>query len=144
MTLTQDVLAARHMVEESARRWNAHDRDGWVALAAERVRVEAPAGAVWESARQLIDTWTDAFPDNRVEISLVVADGGSAAQEARFLGTHTGTLRSAAGDIPPTGRSVDIPFLALLSVAEGRITSFRAYFDEVDMLTQLGLLPARS
>ncbi len=48
-------------------------------------------------------------------------------------------MRSPSGEIPATGRQVDIPFTAVLSVENSKLTSFRVYFDQLDMLTQLGL-----
>lgn len=43
------------------------------------------------------------------------------------------------GDIPATGRPVDIPFVALSAVKGDKLTSSRVYFDLFDMLGQLGL-----
>jgi ketosteroid isomerase-like protein len=72
---------------------------------------------------------------------VVRSAGELAVQEARFTGTHTGTLRAPSGDIPATGRSVDLRYVGVQSVENGRVASFHLYFDQAELLTQLGLMP---
>jgi ketosteroid isomerase-like protein len=133
------------VIEELIARWNAHDREGCTALFDEGVVLEAPGGlslsgrSGWES---FYDLWTGAFPDNAVAGPTVRGGGDLAVQEARFTGTHTGTLHAPSGDVPATGRRVDLRYTAVQTVREGRVTSFHLYFDQVDLLTQLGLMPA--
>ena len=59
--------------------------------------------------------------------------------EGRFVGTHTGTLRGPAGEIAATGRTVDARFTGVNEFEEGKITSFHLYFDQAELLTQLGI-----
>ena len=72
---------------------------------------------------------------------IIHADDRGGAQEGRFIGTHNGTLRGPAGDIPATGRSVDARFCGIYEFDEGKITSCHLYFDQADMMMQLGLTP---
>jgi ketosteroid isomerase-like protein len=59
-----------------------------------------------------------------------------------FSGTNDGPLTGPDGShIPATGRQVSAPFSGLHTVHDGRIISTRLYFDQLDMLTQLGLMP---
>jgi ketosteroid isomerase-like protein len=44
--------------------------------------------------------------------------------------------------IPATGKSLDFPFSAIFRVENGKIASIRLYYDQIDVLTQLGLMPA--
>jgi limonene-1,2-epoxide hydrolase len=92
-----------------------------------------------EAAETMWSTWMDAFPDNRVEIAAIHADDRGGVHEGRGIGTHTGTLRGPAGEIPATGRAVDMPFTGIYECDEGKITSYHMYFDQVDLLSQLGL-----
>ncbi len=136
MTATKDLL------HRSVERWNAHDRDGWAAFASPHLEVVVSGGAVLrgpDGARELYDIWTGAFPDNRVDVHLAIVEGPNGLHESHFRGTHTGTMRTPAGDLPATGRPVDIPFVAVLTVEDGAMASFRVYFDTADMLAQLGL-----
>ncbi len=58
-------------------------------------------------------------------------------------GTHEGTFRGPAGEIPPTGRHVELLFREIHCFRDGKIFSTRSYFDVAGMMAQLGLLPSR-
>lgn len=138
-------MTTRDVLDAAVERWNAHDRDGWTGYAAESFEVRAPGGFVGagkQGAQALFDAWTEAFPDNHVHLQVVIADGPHGMHESRFTGTHDGTMHAPSGDIPATGRRVDLPFTAVLTVEGGEMTSFRVYFDQLEMLGQLGLTGA--
>jgi predicted ester cyclase len=135
---------ARAVIEQLLQLWNAHDREGTAALWDGSGEIEAPRGQKLSGVdgwREIYDIWTDGFPDNAVRDVVVRGAGDLAVQEAHFTGTHTGTLRAPTGDIPPTGRKVDIRYTCVHSVEGGRITSMHLYFDQAEMLIQLGLMP---
>ncbi|MGH7488535.1 MAG: hypothetical protein ACREMY_23495 [bacterium] len=50
--------------------------------------------------------------------------------------------RAPGGSIPATGRRVTIPLVSVLGVAGDRFTSIAVYFDQMEVLTQLGLAQA--
>lgn len=135
----------RSLIERDIELWNARDRDGWFALAdLHRMELEAPGGLRLlgrDAAEVIWDTWNDAFPDNRLEVVSIHADDRGGAQEGRFIGTHNGTLRAPAGEIPATGRTVDAGFCGVYEFDQGKVVSFHLYFDQMDMMTQLGLTP---
>jgi ketosteroid isomerase-like protein len=60
--------------------------------------------------------------------------------EGRFLGTHTGPLAGPDGDVAPTGRSVDLRFADVSCVQNGQIVSYHTYYDQMGLLSQLGLM----
>jgi hypothetical protein len=37
---------------------------------------------------------------------------------------------------------MDLPFSAIFRVENGKITSIRLYYDQLELLTQLGLMPS--
>ncbi len=134
----------RSVLDQGIERWNAHDREGWVGLFDQGAELRAPGGmqASGRSGAQLFyDTWNEAFPDNAIEALVVFGAGEQGAEEARFTGTHTGTLRTPGADIPPTGKSVVSQFAAVVAVRNGKVTSFHLYFDLAELLVQLGLMP---
>ncbi len=131
------------VLERGIELWNAHDREGWVGLFDEQAELEAPGGlrvSGRAGAEQFYDAWNEAFPDNAIEDQLVFAAGSQGVEEAKFGGTHTGVLRSPAGEIPPTAKTVVSRYAAVSRVEDGKITSFHMYFDLADVLGQLGLM----
>jgi hypothetical protein len=79
----------------------------------------------------------------RPRLDVAVAEGNEAIQEAVFTGTHTETLRLPGNqDIPSTGKSVAIPYTLGLTYRDGKWSSYRLVFDRVELMTQLGLMPA--
>jgi predicted ester cyclase len=73
---------------------------------------------------------------------LVIAEGNTLVEESVFEGTNSGPLPGPDGsEIPATGQRVSAPFSGVYTVQDGKIASTRLYFDQLDMLAQLGLTP---
>jgi ketosteroid isomerase-like protein len=133
------------LVERFYDRWNSHDVAGWLACCNEDVTFSGPGGLTgqgFETGRMFYSLWQDAFPDNVCTITTAVVEGNGAMQDAVFRGTHTGVLRAPTGDIEPTGRSVEVPFMLALNYRGGKWSSFHISFDQVEVMTQLGQMPA--
>ena len=140
MSAQENAKMARGIYEM----FNNRDFDGMAALAAENMEVvNIPVGATLSGPagfRQHAQGWGGAFPDSRVEVTNVIASDEGVVVEFRGRGTHTGPLASPAGEIPATGKSVDIPFCDVYQVKGGKLSSLHAYFDSATMLRQLGLI----
>jgi hypothetical protein len=54
----------------------------------------------------------------------------------------TGILRTPEGEVPPTGRRVEIRWMGMYEARGDELVSEHLYFDQVEFLTQLGLAPA--
>ena len=133
---------AGDLVERSTKAWNTHHFGEWSATFAESAQLAGPGGlsSSGRDTQQLFHSiWTDGFPDNQVTDVRIVDDGDSAVLEAVFEGTHTGVLKAPTGDIPATGKRVSIPFVVTYTCSDGLFTGFRLYFDQMDLITQLGL-----
>jgi steroid delta-isomerase-like uncharacterized protein len=138
---------AKRVLEQAIDTWNAGDREAWAALYDENVEWEAPGGARISGLEDLkvkyFDALLEAAPDRASSVDALVAEGDVVAEEGRYTGTHTGTWRSPDGvEIPATGKALDFRFSALFRVESGKITSIRLYYDQLEVLTQLGLMPA--
>ena len=136
----------KKVLELAIERWNAADRDGWAALYAEDVVYEAPGGARISGLADLKEKYFDALltaaPDRGSSDVMLVADGDHVVEQARYTGTHTGTWRSPDGvEIPATGKKLDFPFVGVFRVEDGKISSIRIYYDQIQVLAQLGLMP---
>jgi len=82
-----------------------------------------------------------AFPDMRVEVRKLLEDGGSVAAEVRFMGTQTGPLAMPTGEVPASGRRLDMDAADFLTIENQQITTWRVYLDSMTFMRQLGLLP---
>ena len=88
-------------------------------------------------------TLLGAFPDIQVKILRIVDQESAVGLEYEATGTHAGPLAGPVGELPPTGRQVKMRGASIGSVDhEGRIKVHHEYFDQVELLTQLGLMPA--
>ena len=83
-----------------------------------------------------------ACPDGRHTITDVVDGGDRFAIEGTWTGTHTGPMAGPAGGIPPTGRSVVLPFCGIATRRDDRIAAVTVHLDQMTMLGQLGLVPS--
>jgi steroid delta-isomerase-like uncharacterized protein len=141
----QDNAATVRALNEA---YNKRDWDGVIALTTPEVSfVNVATSQTFqgpEGVRRFLQGWAMAFPNSRVETTQVVADEQGAMMEFRGRGTQTGPLQSPAGDIPPTGRSVDVPFVEVLDLQQGKIAQARLYFDSMTLLQQLGVVPSPS
>jgi predicted ester cyclase len=55
--------------------------------------------------------------------------------------THTGPLATPSGVIEPTGKRVTIHSASILRFRDGLIASEHSYVDQLEFMTQLGLMP---
>jgi steroid delta-isomerase-like uncharacterized protein len=78
-----------------------------------------------------------AFPDFRLTIEDLVAEGDKVALRLVGRGTHTGSLFG----LPPTGKKVVIAGHDLLRVAGGKFVEHWGVGDMLGMLQQLGVVP---
>lgn len=132
----------RDLVDGSIKAWNEHLFNEWSARFTEDAQLTGPGGLAGrgrDTQQLFYSIWNDGFPDNQVTNIRIAADGDMAVLEAVFEGTHTGVLRAPSGDIAPTGKRVNIPFVVTYTCADGHFTTFRLYFDQMDLVTQLGL-----
>ncbi len=64
-----------------------------------------------------------------------------AALEFTFAGTHDDTLVGPAGEIPATHRHFKGRGVRIMKVKGDQVADVRLYFDQVNVLTQLGVMP---
>jgi len=81
-----------------------------------------------------------AFPDLCIDVTNQIATDDQVVNEFIARGTHTGPLRTPAGEIPPTGRSVDFVVCEVLRIRNGKVASLHNYQDAASLMRQLGLL----
>ena len=120
------------------------DYEGFISLFSEDATYLEPGGR--HEGRKGIQAWLDdwghSFSDTRFEASLVIDDGDVIMAEWTYRCVHTGPLTMPDGSvIPASGRTMDSPGVTILHVKDGQIVGARDYFDQMDGMVQLGLMP---
>ena len=128
--------------------WDRRDFDAGAALMSDDGEVIlAGTGQTFrgpEGAKEYSRIWAEGFPDGRITIDRVIEAGETVTVEAHGDGTHTGTLRSAMGEIPATGKTVHLEFCDVHDIRSGKIARTRTYIDSGSLMAQLGLMPEPS
>src|SRR5215472_10886490 len=118
---------------------NQHDPAGVVATFHHPKYEVMPMGATLDGPQAVSEFLSGVFhgfPDFTAQApSLMHAENGIIV-EGRFTGTH----KLEWSGIPPTGRSVDVPFCAIFVFDKELLLSERLYFDFATLLRQLGVL----
>jgi hypothetical protein len=136
--------AAEELVQKMFSAIEARDWDGVAAaltpdcdFRAPGVELRGPEGAVaW------MRPFLDAFPDIHHHIGPVVAAGDGVAFELEIHGTHTAPLVTPQGELPPTQRSLGLAACNIWRLQdEGAIAAYHIYFDQVEFMVALGLVP---
>jgi len=91
-----------------------------------------------EDLRRFLTGDAEIFPDNRVQLDTVAAEGDLVA----FWATYTGTQKGAMGSFAASGKRVSVEFAGVFRMEDGRIADVRLVWDNVTLLRQLGHLSA--
>jgi steroid delta-isomerase-like uncharacterized protein len=124
--------------------FNAHDEERMREVTAENAVFEAPGDVRLEGREATVAyamSWINAFGDARIDVHDEHAAGDWVVQEFVFSGTHTAPLQSPAGEVPATNRQLRGRGVQIFRVEGDAVADTRLYYDQVDVLTQLGLMP---
>jgi steroid delta-isomerase-like uncharacterized protein len=103
---------------------------------------DTPLGKVLsgrEAIRQWFEAWTTAFDDVQGENLRILSQGTFVTAQFNARGTHTGPLATPAGEIPATGKRVDISVCQVFELHAGMIVRGTNYYDAATLLNQLGV-----
>jgi hypothetical protein len=132
--------------------WNSQDWDTFCKRHAENCAVYWPGQKEPTTGRDAHKAesieFFKTFPDNHVKnrpYDILFGQGDWTCSVTRFTGTMRGPMKTPDGqEIPPTDRSFDIEFCTVARWHNGEITEERLIFDQLDMLTQLGIIGLES
>ncbi len=92
-----------------------------------------------DSMRAYCANFLTGFSDIQFTIKDVFGQGEKLVKHWNFKGVHTGIFFG----IPPTGKAVSLDGTTLVQMSNGKIAAERDFYDNMDFMTQLGLIPAQ-
>ena len=124
--------------------FNAHDEHALNELHAADIKFNAPGGFKATNAKDATAfamTWLKAFPDGKMKVRSEIISGPWVVQEITMEGTHTAPLVTPTATVPATHKKVVGYGVQLFRIENAKIAEARIYYDQLDQMTQLGLIP---
>jgi steroid delta-isomerase-like uncharacterized protein len=95
-----------------------------------------------EGVRAWLDEWGRGFAETNVKASLVIEDDDVIVAQWTYRSVNTGPIRIPDGSLlPATGKTLNLSGMTVLTLSNGQIVTGRDYWDQLDGLVQLGLMP---
>jgi hypothetical protein len=136
------VLAAKYN-----QAFNSHDETTLRSLIAPNARFSAPGDVRLEGRDAVmgyINSWLKALPDAKLIVTNEIVSAPWIVQEFTFEGTHKAPLTGPMGTIQATNRKVSGQCVSITRYETDLAVEGRLYFDVVQLLTQLGVMPVPS
>ncbi len=96
---------------------------------------------------EIVEWWRqmlEAVPQGRYESLHKHESGDTAVDEGIWGGKNTGPLTMPTGEkLPATNKTIRIRGCDAATVENGHIVDYRMYYDQMELLEQLGLAPSR-
>jgi len=86
-----------------------------------------------KAMKEITNMMFSAFPDLRITVEGVIAEGSSTATRGYSVGTHEGEFMG----IPPTHKKVTIPYIDVWEVKDGKLFENWIQMDFVGLMEQL-------
>ncbi len=90
-----------------------------------------------QSVKDLLAMYHTAFPDIKQEIVSMATKGDRTYFHVHLTGTNTGPW----GDMPATGKAIDVMGCDVIRFQDGKAAEHWGYLEDMKMMTQLGLMP---
>jgi predicted ester cyclase len=134
-------------VKDSAARFikafNAHDEDAMRTLTHPNATFLAPGDVHLRGveATGYAVKWLKACPDGKLTVKNELISGEWIVEELIFEGTHENAMDTPVGMLPATGKRLAVKAVMITRYESELALETRLYFDQVDVLTQLGAMP---
>lgn len=139
--MAQAETDSEQLVKSYVKALNVRDYSTLTSLVSDSFEMHdpgAPEGVV--HGRDGLETFmrdvVDAFPDFEITIFDILSDETTVMYEAEMTMTHEGEFDG----IPPTGETVKVREMTKWRIEDGNINELRVYFDQQEILHQLGLV----
>jgi steroid delta-isomerase-like uncharacterized protein len=87
----------------------------------------------------LCESWLASFPDVGCKVTAGLEAGNQAAIEVTWTGTNNGPIPMPDGDVPATGKAIEIHASVWATFNGDKVAEVRHYLDIMGMVQQLGL-----
>ncbi len=133
-----------HFVDHLIDAWNSHDPAQVATYYAPHYQgVDIGQNAPFQGpadVQEYFARFYQAFPDSHIRVDSVVAEPDRYAVAWTMYGTHQGKLNN----IPPSGKSIKVRGVSLLTIDAGKVVQTLTIWDMAGLLRAIGLLPKLS
>jgi steroid delta-isomerase-like uncharacterized protein len=123
--------------------WNDRDLERALDLATHDIEIRLVATGQTltgrDGFRRFMERFVSASSDMKKHITNQVASADQVVSEFTLRGTHDGPLRTPTGEIPPTGREIQLEVVEVIGVRNDKIAWIRNYSDTTTLMRQLGV-----
>jgi ketosteroid isomerase-like protein len=137
-------MGAREVMDRMTAAFVKQDFDAVAKVYAADAVVVTPEGEIHgrEAITDYFRRQATAVPDSTYELVERHDAGNVAIDEGYWVGTNTGPVSMPSGQtLPATGRPLRLRACDIATVDGGMVVHHHLYYDQLDMLEQLGLLP---
>jgi steroid delta-isomerase-like uncharacterized protein len=137
--------ANKAIVRQIEEAWNANELDRLGAYFAPTfVQRSGMPGMTptLDTAKMAHQMSMQAMPDRKTVIEEIMSDGDKVAARIRMTGTNAGGFPWF--NIPANGKPVDVEYISIYSLKDGKVVEHRAIMDVMGLMQQLGAIPGRS
>lgn len=138
MTTEENKAIYREFLEEVFNKGRLDKLDEF--LDPEYVFRDAPLGTPEgpEAIKQVVSMFRSAFPDLKITIEELVAEGDKVCARSTTRGTHQGVLFG----VPATGKAVTMKGLTMVRISDGRLVESWVKNDIMGLMSQLDAPPS--
>jgi steroid delta-isomerase-like uncharacterized protein len=123
--------------------WNDRDLERALDLATDDIEIRLVATGQTltgrDGFRRFMERFVSASSDMKKHITNQVVSADQVVSEFTLRGTHDGPLRTPTGEIPPTGREIQLEVVEVIGVRNDKIAWIRNYSDTTTLMRQLGV-----
>ncbi|MEZ0370739.1 MAG: ester cyclase [Candidatus Sericytochromatia bacterium] len=98
---------------------------------------DVPAGTTMEQFKEMMGMWFTAFPDFKVTVLQIVADGDLVM--CRFV--QEGTFKGNLMGLAPTNKHMKLTSVDIIRIQNGKMVEHWSEWDRASFMHQLGLKP---
>ena len=120
------------------------DLDGIEQLVHDPCEVTMPGGIEIHRVAELrtqLEAYAHAFPGQQHTVVREVGGPEAFAVEMTWHGTHTRPFATPMGDFAPTGNTIVLASTDVVTVRDGKLATWHAYYDPTPLFAGIGLVP---